>query len=840
LHSQSAASAALGGQGVWRRAFARAVRVLGEMLRLSCKVSRSQHLELVPAVAFSAGGSALLTCSDDGSVKRLDVEDLHGEALVGNLDGFPTDLAVCPVVANDKAGSDVMAVTLSDGSLRLLSGSTGREEKRVAAYGAGAAICVAWNEDGTALATGGEDGTVKVWSRAGMLRNTVASAQSPVYCVSWGRGDALLFSSGKLLTIEQKQHKQLQWKAHDGTVLAADWCLASNLIVSGGEDCRYRVWDAFGRQLFSSAPLEHVVTSLSWQRSGACFAVGAFGVLKVCDRTGWTLAREELPGCGSLLRLSWSADGTLLAAAGASGAVVVAEVPLRALEWKHVRAQMLDSKQVEVQDALEGKTEVLAFRERILDMSLDGGFLLVHTAAPQVHVFEVANLAAPVVVDVPVARSSVLVQGPRCFLAAWTVFSYEGRRLCSAQQAGLAVSHQQQHSGLAAQTVALNDAFLALLEPSHDQIRLVDLAKQKPVALIKHKLPLAQVALGEDDLLAFIDSNGDLFVQLTGRRTHRLPVTTVESVRFNAAGALVAACDGGAKLVTFFFPGVVWVDPDLLDETVQIVETPALAGRQPRILAFTDALVQLRDQSGAVTAWPVSRYPALLTELARARKWEDAVRLCRFVEHKFLWAVLAARALDKGHLDSAEIGLAALNAVAKLNYVLYIKDLPSEKARVAELALFKRDFKAAEQVLLQAHPPMLYRAVKLNLRIHRWERARQIAQPQPQLVRLVELYEKQWAQKQVLSGKELSELTAIKRKFSDKPRSQDAPDQDEGDEGADAQRPVPPKLDNPPVAKAAGAAAKQKAGGAARAAAESKRQDQRDEGRVDDDDEGKA
>ena len=32
-----------------------------------------------------------------------------------------------------------------------------------------------------------------------------------------------------------------QWKAHEGVILAVDWNPVNNLILSGGEDCRYKV-----------------------------------------------------------------------------------------------------------------------------------------------------------------------------------------------------------------------------------------------------------------------------------------------------------------------------------------------------------------------------------------------------------------------------------------------------------------------------------------------------------------------------------------------------------------------------------------------------------------------
>lgn len=95
---------------------------------------------------------------------------------------------------------------------------------------------------GTAFATGGEDGTVKVWSRNGMLRSTLAQLDSPVYSVAWsGDCDQVLHCSGSQLAIKSMQSsaKQAAWKAHDGVVLKADWSPISGLIVSGGEDCRW-------------------------------------------------------------------------------------------------------------------------------------------------------------------------------------------------------------------------------------------------------------------------------------------------------------------------------------------------------------------------------------------------------------------------------------------------------------------------------------------------------------------------------------------------------------------------------------------------------------------------
>ena len=48
----------------------------------------------------------------------------------------------------------------------------------------------------------------------------------------------------------------------------------------------FKVWDAFGRPLFSSRPADSIITSVAWCPDGAFFAVGCFNTLLLCDKTG--------------------------------------------------------------------------------------------------------------------------------------------------------------------------------------------------------------------------------------------------------------------------------------------------------------------------------------------------------------------------------------------------------------------------------------------------------------------------------------------------------------------------------------------------------------------------
>ena len=55
--------------------------------------------------------------------------------------------------------------------------------------------------------------------------------------------------------------------------------------------------------------------------------------------------------------------------------------------------------------------------------------------------------------------------------------------------------------------------------------------------------------------------------------------------------------------------------------------------------------------------------------------------------------------------------------VDKLEFVQHISRVPSEEGRNAELALYRKSPEEAEAILLQTSPPLVYRAIKLNVSV---------------------------------------------------------------------------------------------------------------------------
>jgi len=123
----------------------------------------------------------------------------------------------------------------------------------------------------------------------------------------------------------QPSSKQTQWKAHDAPVLCCDWNPVTGFLASGGEDCKYRLWDAYGRQLYCSAPVEYSISAIAWAPSGQYFAVGSFNLLRLCDKAGWSYSRAQ-PACGSVFALAWTGDSTQVTAGCGEGNVLFAQL----------------------------------------------------------------------------------------------------------------------------------------------------------------------------------------------------------------------------------------------------------------------------------------------------------------------------------------------------------------------------------------------------------------------------------------------------------------------------------------------------------------------------------
>jgi intraflagellar transport protein 80 len=630
----------------------------------------------VSAVAWTPDGQ-LLSCSDDKNVCRwgADGENL-GKFPVGV---FATSISWFP--STGKQAPDNFAMSCSDGTFRFVTRS-GREEKKAPAH-TGAVILIRWSHDGSAILTAGEDGDVKTWSKTGNLRSSLVSTGQSVYCACWGPdNDQVLIGNGKVLMIKtvQANRKNVQWNAHDGIVLCLDWNVANGNIVSGGEDCCYKVWDAFGRQLYSSRPMEHVITSIGWSPNGEAFAVGSYNIIRLCDKAGWTHCRQRLQS-GSIQNLAWTSDGTQFACAGGNGSVVFAQVVDRRFEWKNTEVTLIESRKIRVQDVANEAVEDLEFsRDRVVEIALGFDFLIVATTT-QCFVYGLQSLNTPIIFEIRAPPHFIHICR-RHFLtldqiSGIQVVSFEGRVLSTPKFQGLRPEYLTRDLvSLSADTLVVVDSVDA------KSIQIMDASSGRPIGKLTHAAEVVTVHLNQHSLgpqervLAFADKNRDLFVAslhagagpaqggALSIPTYKLH-SHVESFSFNDdTNVLVGLADGCLKY--WYQPEVALVDKDLLALTTSSVEASEY-GRSAQIVAYTGNRVSIRKVDGSILFTATSPDVPLLYELTRAGRWEEATRLCRVQRSNTLWATLASMAVAKKQLDSAEIALSELNEVAKVS-----------------------------------------------------------------------------------------------------------------------------------------------------------------------------
>lgn len=694
-----------------------------------------KHKDLVSCVGWTTADE-LYSCSDDHQILKWNpVSNETTRVLKLPDDVYPLDLHWFPrgIGGKKQSQAESFVLTSSDGKFHLIS-KLGRVEKSVEAH-CGAVLAGRWNYEGTALVTVGEDGQVKIWSKSGMLRSTLAQQGSPVYSVSWAPdSDKVLYTSGKQLIIKplQPNAKVLQWKAHDGLILKTDWNSVNDLILSAGEDCRYKVWDSFGRALFSSQPQEFPITSIAWALDGQRFAVGAFNTLRLCDHTGWSYALEK-PNTGSIFAISWSMDGTQLAGACANGHVIFAHVLEQHWEWKNFQISLIKRRTMKVHNVADGAVDLLEFRDRVIKASLNFGFLVVSTCL-QCYVFSTKNWNTPLIFDLKEGTVSLILQAERHFLlvdgGGLYLYSYEGRLISSPKYPGMRTDI------LNSQTVSLSNDTLAVRDKADEKvIYIFDALSGKPLGdgkPLTHKTEIVEIALDQKGLtserkIAFIDKNRDLFITSVKRFGKEQKIvkigSMVQSLAWNDTSNILCGIQD-SKFTVWYYPNTVYVDKDLLPKTLYEKDASEFS-KASEVVSFVGNHITIRRADGSLLHLHISPYPAILHGYSGSSRWEDGLRLCRFVQDQTLWACLAAMAVAKQDMTTAEIAYAAIGEIDKVQYINSIKDLPSKESRLAHVLLFSGNTQEAETLLLQSG--LIYQAIQINIQLYNWERALELA-----------------------------------------------------------------------------------------------------------------
>ncbi|XP_065358749.1 intraflagellar transport protein 80 homolog [Calliphora vicina] len=645
-------------------------------------------------------------------------------------------------------GSDTLLISSNDGRFIILNKSS-RVERSISAHTA-AISSGRWSPDGAGLLTAGEDGVIKIWSRSGMLRSTILQSDEAIRCARWSpNSSSIVFCQGGHISVKPlaANSKLIRWRAHDGLVLSLSWSAQSNIIASGGEDFRFKIWDYQGANLFISSPEDYAITSVAFNPEKDVLLVSTFNMLKLCSSAGWTYstARFNEPSVGSFHTLSWSSDGTQVACGTSTGQLIIGYIVQKQLISKNLKATTTGRKSIRMEDIANGSSDALEFTDRVINFGLDYGHLIVATSN-QIHIYNEKYINTPIIID---GRTDVRVieVGKKFFMvldstSIW-VYTFTGRLHLNPRYPG----SQAQIPLLNWRSISLGLDTLVIRDNSDNTaLHIFDLipgaTRQYEPFSLKAKTQIAEIAAcragtADDQFVVMIDSNRELYITetrnlngniagITGATTGEVYKigTQVTAVKWASESNILVGVHDACYSI-WYCPGEGATDPTIIALTTITIDATEF-GKNIVIETFEDAIVTFRC-SGALLPISINMYCEILHRTLMESHWQQALKICRMAQNAYLWATLAAVATRKNQLQISEEAYSAALQIDKVSYLQYIKTLePSSADYMAENSLMLGRLVEAETILI--HNRKYREAVCLCMRMHNWRKALEIAQ----------------------------------------------------------------------------------------------------------------
>ena len=191
-------------------------------------------------------------------------------------------------------------------------------------FHSGQVLAVAMSADGSRIASGGRDGTVRLWDREGTALKVLRGHEGLVWAIAMSADGSRIASGGNDGTVrlwDREGTALEELRGHEGRVRAVAMSADGSQIASGGEDGTVRLWSRESTAVKVLRGHEGQVRAVAMSADGSQIASGGFdGTVRLWDREGTAL--KVLRGHEGLVwAVAMSADGSQIASGGNDGTV---------------------------------------------------------------------------------------------------------------------------------------------------------------------------------------------------------------------------------------------------------------------------------------------------------------------------------------------------------------------------------------------------------------------------------------------------------------------------------------------------------------------------------------